>query len=207
MRMFVVGDIHGCFDELMAALDAVGFDKAEDRLFALGDLVDRGPRSADVVRLLREPWFKSIMGNHEEMMVEAFGGESSLHVINGGGWFATLPHDERAELVDLVKDLPVCWTVMTPSGRLIGLVHANVVGDDWGHFSAAVTTPAYRDYAMWSRDRFREVRRGVAISEIRGVDHVYFGHTPVREPMRAANMSWIDTGCFVTGKIWVEELL
>jgi hypothetical protein len=46
-RDFVCGDIHGCFDELDAALAKLQFDPAVDRLISVGDLVDRGPRSAD----------------------------------------------------------------------------------------------------------------------------------------------------------------
>ena len=44
-RDFAVGDIHGCFTELQRGLDAIGFDPSTDRLFSVGDLVDRGPES------------------------------------------------------------------------------------------------------------------------------------------------------------------
>ena len=47
-RDFGVGDIHGYFTKLQAALDAIGFNPAVDRLFSVGDLVDRGPESAEV---------------------------------------------------------------------------------------------------------------------------------------------------------------
>ena len=70
-RLFVCGDIHGCYDELMQQLGLVGFDTGRDRLVALGDLIDRGPKSAEVLALLTEPWFTSIRGNHEELMIQA----------------------------------------------------------------------------------------------------------------------------------------
>ena len=59
-RDFVVGDIHGCFSGLEAALDNVGFDVQIDRLFAVGDLIDRGRESARVIDFLKSPWFFSV---------------------------------------------------------------------------------------------------------------------------------------------------
>lgn len=206
-RMFVCGDIHGCLDQLEDQLAAVGFDKSRDRLFALGDLVDRGPKSAEVVRLLYEPWFDSIKGNHEVLMEEANKGNADMHVCNGGGWFAMLDQGERDELVALVENLPVAMTVTTPSGRTVGLVHADLPGADWDEFMERIETPQVQDYAMWTRERVRVAINGGHLVPIRGVDQVYFGHTPLKQPLRAANMSWIDTGCFASSKITVEELL
>nr|QMS48181.1 serine/threonine protein phosphatase [uncultured bacterium] len=203
-RVFVCGDLHGCLDELEFKLRVLGFDKTKDKLFALGDLVDRGPKSAECVRLLNEPWFASIKGNHEVLMEEANKGNAEMHVINGGGWFALLDQPERDELVALVTDLPVAMTVTTPSGRKIGLVHAEPVGNDWPEFLTMIDRPSIQDMAMWNRDRVRKAPAG--LEPMRGVDMVYMGHTPLREPLQSANLRWIDTGCFATGNLTVEEL-
>lgn len=205
--MFVCGDIHGCLDQLETKLRMIGFDKSKDRLFALGDLVDGGPKSAEVVRLLDERWFDSIKGNHEVLMEEASKGNAEMHIANGGGWFALLPQEERETLVFRVESLPVAMTVTTPSGRRIGLVHADIPGTDWGQFIDRIETPQVQDYAMWTRERVRVAINEGYLAPIAGVDHVYFGHTPLKKPIHAANMSWIDTGCFATGIITVEELL
>lgn len=74
-RDLIVGDIHGCFTKLQAALDAVGFDRTVDRLFSVGDLVDRGPESDQVLNWLGQPWFHAVMGNHEQMAVMYHAGE------------------------------------------------------------------------------------------------------------------------------------
>ncbi len=66
-RDLAVGDIHGCFGALMTALNAIGFSPATDRLFGVGDLVDRGPSSHLVIDWLDKPWFFSTLGNHESM--------------------------------------------------------------------------------------------------------------------------------------------
>ena len=75
-RLFVVGDIHGCYDELMQGLEQVNFDFQNDLLIAVGDLVDRGSDSLKCLNLIDEPWFKAILGNHEEMCVLSYGGRS-----------------------------------------------------------------------------------------------------------------------------------
>lgn len=65
MRTFVIGDIHGCFDELNALIQQAGI-KADDILIALGDIVDRGNKSKEVYEFLRSrPNTVVLMGNHE----------------------------------------------------------------------------------------------------------------------------------------------
>ena len=205
-RIFVCGDIHGCYDELMAGLDRVSFSPDCDHLIALGDLVDRGPKNEQVLALLDEPWFSSIMGNHEVLMLQAEVGNSEMHIINGGGWFATLTPERREELAKKVQSLPYAIEIITPTGRKVGMVHADMPGADWGEFMACLGTPQVQDYAVWSRERVGVAKSGGVLQPITGIDHVYFGHTPLREPLRCANMSWIDTGCFATGRITIEEL-
>ena len=202
-RLFVCGDIHGCLDELEKQLRRVNFDKAKDQLWALGDLVDRGPKSAEVVMLLDEQWFNSIKGNHEELMEQAYLGNGHHHVINGGGWFVGLSEERQKELYDKVHNLPIAVTLITPMKRRIGLVHAEPVGTDWEMFVSMIETPQIRDMALWNRDRVRQLQ----LEPMRGVDMVYMGHTPLRAPRQTANFRWIDTGCFATGNLTLEELL
>lgn len=68
-RDFVVGDLHGCFDELGKLLEHVKFDPNQDRLFCTGDLIDRGPKSLDCLSLLSKKWFFSVLGNHEDLLL------------------------------------------------------------------------------------------------------------------------------------------
>jgi serine/threonine protein phosphatase 1 len=157
--------------------------------------------------LLDEPWFRSIKGNHEVLMEDAAKGDGLGHAMNGGGWFALLDDGEQQRLATKVRDLPIALTVTTPSGRKIGLVHADLPGNDWDEFMAQLETPQVQDHALWSRERVGDAKYRLALEPIRNVDHVYFGHTPLNEPLHVANMSWIDTGCFATGRITVEELL
>src|SRR6185503_6653865 len=65
-RTLVIGDVHGCLDELRELLERVRFRKGEDRLVFVGDLMDRGPYPVECVRLARELEAECLLGNHEE---------------------------------------------------------------------------------------------------------------------------------------------
>lgn len=72
-RDFVVGDLHGRRGVLEARLGAVGFDPRIDRVFSVGDLIDRGPDSLETLALIEEPWFHAVLGNHELMLLHFLG--------------------------------------------------------------------------------------------------------------------------------------
>lgn len=123
-RDFVVGDLHGCLDLLEIELARVGFDTAVDRLFSVGDLIDRGPDSMACLRLLHKPWFFAVRGNHEGMLLDYLYEVSQpyscrqsarLLVSNGGRWIFALDsgarEELREELFPLVNGLPYVITV------------------------------------------------------------------------------------------------
>ena len=150
-RDFVIGDLHGampCFENLLKNLN---FDETKDRMFSVGDLVDRGPSSLDCLRLLRETWFHAVLSNHEQMMLEAFtGGYMGQYWFqNGGQWgFSAyelaealkkqerdseypLPRatDDEYETIDLqglVAELPFLITVNMPDGKKFHIIHAEL---------------------------------------------------------------------------------
>lgn len=66
---YVVGDLHGCFDELMDLMSQVNFNKATDRIICTGDLVHRGNKSRECLSLLKEKWFYSTVGNHDTRLM------------------------------------------------------------------------------------------------------------------------------------------
>ena len=71
-NVWAIGDVHGYSDTLLALLDSLNLS-SRDRVVLLGDLVDRGPRSCEVIRIAREnPQIFSVLGNHEEMMLNSF---------------------------------------------------------------------------------------------------------------------------------------
>ena len=68
-RLILVGDVHGCCDELELLLAKAGWERGRDRVVLLGDLVNKGPKSVEVVRLARRENFLAVRGNHDEAAV------------------------------------------------------------------------------------------------------------------------------------------
>ncbi|WP_181942315.1 metallophosphoesterase, partial [Klebsiella pneumoniae] len=69
-----------------------------DLLISVGDLIDRGPQSADCLGLLRCRWFRAVRGNHEQMALEALeSGDMALWQMNGGDWYGRGTAQQRAE--------------------------------------------------------------------------------------------------------------
>ncbi len=197
-RDIIVGDIHGCFDKLRLSLRRIGFDPAEgDRLFAVGDLVDRGPESADVLKWLSRPWFHSIMGNHEQMAMMFAAGEipADYYLRNGGGWLIGMTPDERNEHVLVFMDLPLAIELETAEG-LVCLVHANCAAPTWAAFKAGLDgddAMGAMQAAVWDRGR---VDNGDT-TPVEGVRAVVVGHTPVDFAQWLGNVLHIDTGAWL----------
>lgn len=76
MAVFVVGDIHGCIDELQRLLDKARFDPAKDTLWSVGDLVGRGPHSHLVLNFVRDlgDAFQMVLGNHDLHLLAVLSG-------------------------------------------------------------------------------------------------------------------------------------
>jgi serine/threonine protein phosphatase 1 len=201
-RDFVVGDVHGCFDMLRKLLREANFNEATDRLFSVGDLVDRGPSSHEAVEYLDKPWFHAVRGNHEQMAIEADLGlaDSGLHCINGGLWFYGLTDKQRNDAARAFAELPYAIEVEAKNG-LIGLVHAEVAGDDWAFLRDALLAadagnpPANFEhierFVLWGRD---VIRGRSDFSGVQNIDRVYVGHTPVKDWQVICNVHYIDTG-------------
>ncbi len=196
---YVVGDIHGCFDLVLRAMDKVAFDQSRDRILSVGDLIDRGPGSARCVRFLSHDWVVAVRGNHEDMLLQAYAdGEPHPAVLeymsprNGFGWWDDTPDSVRADVLAAVRRLPLAVEVDTPRGT-VGLVHADVPrGMAWGPFLKAIEAgdEAVTHVALWGRDRLHRHD----LSGVEGVGRVFVGHTPLARTTRIGNVYAIDTG-------------
>ena len=195
---FVVGDIHGSFTALEHLLRQAAFQPATDRLFAVGDLVDRGAESQRIAEFLHYPWFYSIMGNHERMLLDSADHPSlykSWTDYNGGEWWKTTPEEQRNRIRQAVINLPIAFEVATNIGR-VGIVHADIPNSmSWTQFIQEIHNNAdCTEYALWSRNRFRRVRALGCSNPIQGIDHVVFGHSPTPQVLQSGNVHYIDTG-------------
>lgn len=204
-RDFVVGDIHGYFDLLQQKLIEIKFDKSKDRLFSVGDLIDRGPYSDRVLIWLEKPWFFPIKGNHEEMLYEYHNRISwqESYSKHGGQWAIDLPHEERQKYVDALISLPDIFEVITCNGT-IGIVHAEVPVNDWLMFKLDYEHK-HKENSRWSFDLFNDNARGRRIFKVEYIDYVIHGHAGVDRPIQLENKIYIDTGA-QTKKLTLLEI-
>jgi serine/threonine protein phosphatase 1 len=133
-RDLAVGDVHGCFSLLDAGLAACDFDPSRDRLFSVGDLIDRGEESPSVLEAVRRHRIKAVRGNHEQGILDwlshsqrvydsdriksvranvdkgidswAYHDNSTkLLILNGGEWFLRLYCAGEKEAADTVSNI------------------------------------------------------------------------------------------------------
>ena len=197
-RDFVVGDIHGHFSALEKLLAQVKFSVEKDRVFSVGDMIDRGPESIRAIEFLNYPWFHAIRGNHEQMLLDA---AESLPVsrnwvtFNGGNWWRDIPDHLQPRIRAVIQQLPLAIEVDTPKGR-IGVVHADIpTGLPWKDFVNLLSSDRdVQDQALWSRSRFKQIQLMGRTQPVSGIDMIIFGHTPVSKPVHEGNVIYIDTG-------------
>jgi serine/threonine protein phosphatase 1 len=198
-RDLAVGDIHGHFTRLQAALDAIGFDPAADRLFSVGDLVDRGPECEDVIKWLNKPWFHPVRGNHDDYVCRFDTCDIGNWMQNGGTWFVGLPLTEQQNYQVMFQDLPIAIEVET-AGGLVGLVHADCPFPSWHELQfelEGATTPKrlklVQNSCMWSRSR---VEQG-DVSGVLDIRALVVGRTPQSEVTVLGNVYHIDTAGWI----------
>lgn len=191
-RDFAVGDIHGCFSALQVALDAAGFSPIVDRLFSVGDLVDRGAESHLVLDWLAKPWFHAICGNHDFMTWRAALGNPYLevdHQMHGGAWLNDLKADAKVAVGSRLESLPLIIEIQTQNG-LIALVHAGCPYDDWASVPKDKHSESDIEYYLWSIERYKR-QYGAPVRNLRALVH---GHMTVPEMKVLGNVHYIDTG-------------
>lgn len=188
-RDYVVGDIHFKTRELHRGLKALGFDQSVDRLIAVGDLIDRGPGVLDGLKLLGEPWFFTVKGNHEQMLIDAYRASPHLpYSAHGARWWLTIDDESKPMIIDKLDSLPIAIEVETALG-VVGVVHADVpVGLAWNDFTQSLDSPQIQDVALWGRERIKKHHRG----GVPGAWRVCVGHTWIPHTLRLGNVLALD---------------
>ncbi|WPN25395.1 metallophosphoesterase [Pseudomonas marginalis] len=148
-RDFVIGDIHFKSIDLYKGLMKLGFDKTIDRVIGVGDLIDRGPGVLDGLKLLGEPWFFSVQGNHEQMLINAYReNPSARYVAHGAGWWSTIADESKEMIIGKLESLPTVIEIESPRG-LVGVVHADVpAGMSWVEFTRDISIPTVEEIAL-----------------------------------------------------------
>ena len=213
----IIGDVHGCADELVELLEKLGYGiEASDggfevrppdgrRAIFLGDLVDRGPKSPEVLRLVMGMVGSGsalcVPGNHDVRLVRALRGKNVQLRYGLAGTLEQL-EDESPEFRDGVAsflDRLVSHYVLD-GGKLV-VAHAGLKERFQGRASGRV-----RDFALFGETTGETDEFGLPIrydwaSEYRGGAGVVYGHTPVPEPEWINRTINIDTGCAFGGSL------
>ena len=195
-RDFVIGDVHGAYDSVVAGLRTAKFHPDLDRLFVLGDLVDRGPQSDRVLAFLQQPYVHAILGNHERDLISLKLEEIRILAevnFNGMGWTKTVPDEKLAAILVALAQLPLVMEIETERGS-VGLVHADVPsGLSWQDFVARIESRDERVMNEALEGRARVQTRST--KGVRGIDRVFTGHTIQWDgPRQLGNVFVIDTG-------------
>jgi serine/threonine protein phosphatase 1 len=201
-RDLIVGDIHGCFTKLQQALTAIEFSPSDgDRLFCVGDMVDRGPESPMALEWLAQPWFHSVIGNHEQTCLGYLRGQIPAgYYARGfnGAWALSLSSNATALFIEAFDQLPVAIEIETELG-IVGIVHADCPTRNWPEFIMRLADPKFEprvDMAIWSRDRHDRPHESLPVENVRAV---IVGHTPVERMQRIDNVLFIDSKAWANG--------
>ncbi len=210
----IVGDVHGCFDELVTLLTNLGYGIEPGfvvshpegrRAIFLGDLVDRGPRIADTLRLVMSMveggTALCVLGNHDNKLVRKFRGKN---VLLSHGLQETVdqldrePPEFRRQVLEFL-DSRVSHYVLD-GGRLV-VAHAGLKEEFHGRASRVVREFAIYGETAGETDEFGLPVRSEWAEHYRGKAIVVYGHTPVPEPEWINRTINVDTGCVFGGRL------
>lgn len=218
---YVVGDIHGAFDKLREHLDAIGFNPIKDRLFSVGDLVDRNAGSVEALQWLQQPFFHAVRGNHEDMYLtwrkDPSYASDYFQTWNGGDWVKKVDERIHVELERLFSKLPYILSVPLENNRWVAIVHADlphrpvILKNGLGEqmlsrnliFNNLVMDDAiFKEQITWNRQRINEAKMGspYSLNRIEGYDLIVVGHTTIDEPYVLENFVYLDTGGWIKNR-------
>lgn len=178
---------------MFALLKNESFDFDHDRLFALGDIIDRGDNSEGCLALLNEPWFFSVLGNHEAMFLELCENDNStlLNKNIGNQWLEKWlkQKDQLEQWTHAIQHKMPLTITLDYLGFTIGLVHAKAP-ERWPTQAEKRVSLAQHNEEIWDRTEFYN-RTG--LTPYRGTDIVLVGHNPVKKVTLNGNRIWLDT--------------
>lgn len=215
----IIGDIHGCFDELVELMDELGYQQASEsggfvdsfvhpqgrKVVFLGDLVDRGPKIPQVLRLVMKMTGEGralcVPGNHEMKLLRKLRGKD---VKLTHGLQQTVDQlevespDFKSAVAAFIDDLVSHYVL--DKGKLV-VAHAGLKETMHGRGSGAVRSFALFGETTGETDEYGLPVRHNWAAEYRGKAMVVYGHTPVPEAEWLNNTLCVDTGCVYGGKL------
>ncbi|WP_017726951.1 bis(5'-nucleosyl)-tetraphosphatase PrpE [Halalkalibacterium ligniniphilum] len=217
MELDIIGDIHGCYQELLALINELGYESKGDlfihphgrKLAFVGDLTDRGPQSLEVIRFVvshvNAQLAYYVPGNHCNKLYRYLIGrnvqiqhglETTVAELNDLTPSARKEVSQR--FIDLYESAPLYH--LLDNCKLV-IAHAGILEADIGQRNKRVKTfVLYGDITGETNPDGTPVRRDWAAS-YKGQPWIVYGHTPVFEPRFKNRTVNIDTGCVFGGKL------
>lgn len=201
-NIYIISDIHGCYKTLLALIEKLP-NKEKSKICFVGDLINRGKNSYEVIKLVMENNYDCVFGNHEEMLIKYTPmlechseDEDFLFWLNKNGGRETIKSynnlDEYYKQLEFLKSLPLYIEYKdfkTQDGRHLVVSHSSV-GKAWKlrHSSDEKDKESFKQYLTLSR------YKNFDNPEIFNV----YGHTIYEEPSFTSYRSAIDLGCYQT---------
>ena len=206
----IIGDVHGCYDELIALLDKLGYDIRPDQIVPppgrkaifLGDLVDRGPKIPHVLDLVmsmvKGNTALCIPGNHDARLVRALRGKRVRPTYGLSESLAQIDARDRKRYADFLDGLVSHYVL--DDGNLV-VAHAGMTEEMAGRTSGAVRAFALYGETTGETDEFGLPIRLNWAAGYRGAATVVYGHTPVPRAEWLNDTINLDTGCVFGGAL------
>ena len=211
----IIGDVHGCYDELLTLLKKLGYREengiyrhADNRkLVFVGDLCDRGPKSLEVIKLVRknvEAHFAfQCPGNHDDKLMRWCQGrrvqvKHGLETTVAEIEVSINPLETKKWIEHYLKELPIY--LLFDEGKLI-VAHAGIREDMIGRVDKRVREVCLYGFPTGKIDPTGLPERDPVPKHYHGNALLVHGHTPVYEPDWEGNVLNIDTGCVFGGML------
>nr|CCA20193.1 conserved hypothetical protein [Albugo laibachii Nc14] len=208
-RVIIVGDVHGCLDELQQLLTECNATTEHDLIVLVGDLVNKGPKSVEVLQFVRtSPNMLSVRGNHDEAALTAYSKWKNDEDVPGKYDYVK---EFSTEDVEFLRDLP--YTIKLPEFNVM-VVHAGIIP------GLALQD---QDPVLLTKMRFLERQEGSMVTETKwkalekcqeeteaislwakqwnGPEHIYFGHDAKRG-LQVRPLSYLIFNDLITFLSW-----
>jgi hypothetical protein len=203
-RTIVVGDVHGCVDELQALLRQCGVVRG-DRVVLAGDLVAKGPDSRGVVQLVREMGALAVLGNHDDFCIDVWRRRHHAEARRPHRWLLdTLDESDWAFLESLPLFLRL--GAEREGGPEVAVVHAGAVPGVPLEEQERENLLSLRSLVGGSAPSRRLLMRWPWAAAWRGPEHIVFGHDAVRGLQQYPLATGVDTGCVYGRELTALEL-
>jgi serine/threonine protein phosphatase 1 len=203
-RRFVIGDVHGHYDTLCSLLDGIGLD-SDDQLYFLGDLIDRGPQSSQVIEFIKENNFNSVKGNHEIMLLDVLGGTGEVSPQAFQAWLHNGGYDTVMSYENNIPPSHIEWLKSLPLYLDLGdfwLVHAGL------HPQIPLAEQTSEQFC-WIRDQFHSISEPYFKDKLIITGHtITFTFPGVKSGKLVAGEGWldIDTGIYRHSQGWLTTV-